>query len=250
MDPRRILASPELLELVETISRRTFKDQNLADACYLHILDELEKDDCMCLRNYKERSSLKTFLYSVITKRAIDYKRELFGRLRVPDKIADEGPLAVKVYSLIYFKGYSLRDSYSLLKDEDGYTRSYPDFLEEMKSVLKPPTLERAPTFHSLEDEAFHLAETLPHSDPNPLEAMIESADDEQREKILAVIREAAEELSDQDQALLRFAYVSDLKLAAVARMLGLPDGVARRRLEAIMTTFRKKLLAQGIRNQ
>lgn len=250
MTPQHILVMPETLRLIEKIIQKEFQDSTLADSCYIFILEKLREDDHKRLRAFAGRSSINTFLYVVISSLAIDFKRTINGRFRVPKRISQMGSAVVKSYRLRHLHGCSLREIHAILTGEDGYTKSYSDFLTEMECVLISPRAVGAHTmqFVSLNGDQM-LAETIPDPDStNPLDTLIELLDDACRTKALAVIREAVAEFSSEDQALIRLVYGSDCKISTVARMLCLPENVARRRLKALLEALREQLLARGIR--
>ena len=85
-------------------------------------------------------------------------------------------------------------------------------------------------------------------SGANPLETLIQKLDRERRILALRVIRATTEELPESDQILVRLVFGSGQSLTAAAKIIHLSASAARKRLQTLLITYRKSLLAAGIR--
>ena len=122
MDPKALLTSEDVLNKVEAVCRRRFPDQNEADECYLFVIDGLKASDYKGLRAYKGQSSLNTYLYTLINSLASDFKRQKYGRKRIPKRVSRLGEWAETVYRLVCWQRYSYKEAYDIAIIERKHT--------------------------------------------------------------------------------------------------------------------------------
>jgi DNA-directed RNA polymerase specialized sigma24 family protein len=127
------------------------------------------------------------------------------------------------------------------------YTGSYNQFIKEIEPIKKVPCREN-PAFHSIDETRESTLKNINDEGANPLEFLIQKLDRERRIKALKVIRKTTAKLSQNDQLLVRLVYASDQSVPAAAKVTGLPTSTARKRLKSLLTKYRERLLAEGIR--
>lgn len=247
MDPAAILASPEILQKIETVCRRQFSAENDRDECYIFVLDSLSDDNFKRLRAFKGRSKLSTYLYSLINSLVIDFRRQKYGRRRIPAAVSKLGEWAEAVYRLVCWQKFSFDDAYDFLRVDGLYGGSYERFMQESEKIRNAPCREN-PTFKSIDDPGSHPMQNINASDANPLESLIAALDRENRIKALSVIRTATEKLPEHDRILVRLVFGSGKPLSAAAKVIDLSASAARRRLQALLAEYKESLLAAGIR--
>jgi RNA polymerase sigma factor (sigma-70 family) len=247
MDPETILSSSNLLEKIETVCKRRFSAENDQNECALYVIDSLKADNFKRLRAFKGKSSLNTYLYTLINSLVIDFRRKQYGRRRIPAGVAKLGKWAETVYRFVCWQRFTFDDAYDFLKIDGLYTGSYIEFIKKTEPIRKAPCREN-PTFQSIDEAHQSVLKNIDDADSNPLELLIQKLEGEKRIKAIKVIRETTAALSENDQLLVRLVYGSDQSVAAAAKVIGLAASTARKRLKSLLTKYRQKLLAEGIR--
>jgi RNA polymerase sigma factor (sigma-70 family) len=247
MDPEKILSSSDLLIKIETVCKRRFSAENDQNECYVYVIDSLKADNFKRLRAFKGKSKLNTYLYSLINSLVIDFRRKQYGRRRIPAGVAKLGQWAETVYRFVCWQKFSFDDAYDFLRIDGMYSGSYIDFIKEIELIKKAPCREN-PAFQSIDETPESSFKNMNAEGSNPLDFLIQKLDREKRIKAIKVIRETTVEFSEDDQLLVRLVYGSDQSVAAAARVIGLPASTAGKRLKSLLTKYREKLLAVGIR--
>jgi len=247
MDPEKILSSSDLLAKIETVCKRRFSAENDQNECYVYVIDSLKADNFKRLRAFKGKSKLNTYLYALINSLVIDFRRKQFGRRRIPAGVAKLGKWAEAVYRFVCWQKFSFDDAYDFLRIDGLYSGSYIEFIKEIEPIKKAPCREN-PAFQSIDETPESTLKNVNAEGSNPLEFLIQKLDREKRIKAIKVIRETTVALSEDDQLLVRLVYGSDQSVAAAARVIGLPASTAGKHLKNLLTNYREKLLAIGIR--
>ena len=247
MDPEKIFSSSDLLVKIETVCKRRFSAENDQNECYLYVIDSLKADNFKRLRAFKGKSSLNTYLYALINSLVIDFRRKQYGRRRIPAGVAKLGKWAETVYRFVCWQKFSFDDAYDFLRIDGLYTGSYIEFIKETEPIRRAPCREN-PAFQAIDETHERVLKNIDDADSNPLELLIQKLDREKRIKAIKVIRETTAALSEDDQLLVRLVYGSDQSVPAAAKVIGLAASTAGKRLKNLMTIYREKLLAEGIR--
>ena len=247
MDPEKILSSSDLLVKIETVCKRRFSAENDQTECYVYVIDSLKADNFKRLRAFKGKSKLNTYLYSLINSLVIDFRRKKFGRRRIPSGVVKLGKWAEAVYRFVCWQKFTFDDAYDFLRVDGLFTGSYIEFIKETEPIRKAPCRENQ-AFQSIDETRKSSLKNINDDGSNPLEFLIQRLDRERRIKALKVIRETTAELSENDQLLVRLVYGSDKSVSAAAKVIGLPASTASKRLKRLLTKYREKLLAEGIR--
>lgn len=247
MDPEDLFSSTDFLNTLDQTCRRRFSDPNLADECYLFVLDKLKQDDGRRIKAFQGRSSLKTYLFTVINAQITEFVRHRFGRRRIPQLIVKLGELAEAVYQLVCWKRHSYQEAYELVSFRGLFSGSFQDFLQKTDPVREAPCREN-PRFAEPIDQDHDPVEQIPSDNPGPLEALLERLDMENKRRAARAIQEVSASLKDEDQLLVRLVYASEQKVAQAARVVGLNPPAARKRLKGILGKYKARLLAEGIR--
>jgi RNA polymerase sigma factor (sigma-70 family) len=246
MAPEAAVASQEVLQRIDKVSKRRFHDENEAEECALYILEGLREENCRRLRSYEGRSSYNTFLCTLINSLASDFYRKRYGRKRIPKAVSKLGAWAEALYQLVCWKSHSVSDAYEIFCLHQGYNQTFDTFLDEMEPVLKAPC-PKDPKVVSLDDPEGH-TDHLSDANQDPFEAMLEKLDQERRIRALGIIRDATSALPDEDQILLKLRFEADKPLPQIGLVLGLSENAARKKLKSILTHFKAQLLSVGIR--
>ena len=245
--PERILASSETLDKIEAICKRHFADENERNESYVFILDSLKADNFRRLRAYRGQSQLTTYLYTLVNALIVDFRRQTYGRRRIPAGVAKLGKWAEAVYRLVCWQKFSFDDAYDILQVEDLFAGPYERYIQAIAPIREAPCREN-PSFQSLNEEVSGVPENPRSTDANPLEALIDKLDRQRRVEALKIIRAATTTFAQEDQLLIRLVYASEQPVSAVAKVIGISASSARRRLKRLLNHYREQLLAAGIR--
>lgn len=250
MEPRTVLASQEVLERIDRVCKRRFRDENEAHECYLFVLESLKTSDYKRLRSFSGKSSLTTYIYSVTNALAIDFQRAKYGRRRIPETVQKLGELAEKVYRLVCWQRYSYRDAYEIIltDHQKPFAGSYGNFILSTEKVRQAPCPEN-PCYMSLDDPS-HGAQRIASSvEDNPLDLLLEKLDDEKKQIAIDVIRQTIDSLNEDEKVLVRLMFGEDQSAAASGRVLGIGPEAARKRMKSLLLKFRASLFEKGIRD-
>ena len=247
MDPEAIVSSPRTLTSIDAACRRVFRSEIEAEGCGTCVLDGLRSDGFRRLRAFEGRSRVGTFVYALINRLAVDCFRRVHGRPRPPRAVSRLGPVAEAIYRLVCLKGFSFAEAYEVLSCRGEWSGSFEEYADRFDPVRAHPCPERA-RLVSGEGAGDDRVAEHPDGGPNPLEALLVKLDRDRRIRAGRVIRAVSEELGDEDRLLVRLVYGSDHSVASAARVLGVSPTAAGKRLRRVLTTFRERLLAAGVR--
>ena len=247
VDPKSVLASEGVLHRIEAACKRRLPYGEDADECYVHVLEGLQEADYKRLRAYAGKSTLKTYLHTVTHALISDFKRKRYGRKRIPKSVSRLGPWAEAVYRLVCWLRYSYTEAYDIVLIEGLYDGSFAEFQEETGPIRTAPCREN-PSFVSPNDTSRNSTDNAEDKAPNPLEYLVEKLDGKRRLKALQIVREMTAGLSDADRLLVRLVYGSDISMSKASRVIGLSPSKAKKRLQHLLSKYREKLMAEGIR--
>lgn len=197
----------------------------------------LLEDDCAVLRKFREQSTIRTYLTTVLLHLFLDWRNAQWGRWRPSAEARRLGPTAVELERLV------LRDG--------------RDYEEAVETVIAT----QAPVSRAQCDEIWARLKRLPVRKMTSTEVLVEvpaSGDSHQRvdfedapaktHRIALAFRQALRRLDDQEQIILRLNYVNDFTAKQIAGALGLPEAKPLyRRIEQILAKLGQNLNAAGL---
>lgn len=197
----------------------------------------LIEDDYRILRAFEGRSSLKTYLTTVVLNLARDYRIREWGKWR-PSAAAERlGTVAVQLETLLHRDGRPLEEAIALLRERHGTELSAAE-LTAMAARL-PARERRRP-----EGEEALLGVAA-------AERAEQTLVDAERAAILGRARAAVEAglagLPVEDRLLLKLHFVDGLSVAAIARGLGLAQRPLYPRLHRSLASLRAAVEAAGL---
>ena len=190
--------------------------------------------DYAVFERFAGRSSLRTYLVTVVQRLFIDHLRRRFGRWRPSARARRLGVLAVRLEALLYRDHLSFTEACEMLRTNDGVTES-DVVLRDLAQQLPPRSQEGARPRH-VEDGAEPRASTP--SEPDGLLSSRETVDRCQRG-----LEAALRELDPEDRLLIRLRFEDGVSVADMARELGLDQKSLYRRLERLLADLRNVLL-------
>lgn len=195
---------------------------------------KLIDDDYAIIRKFQGRSSLKTYLTTVVSNEMKDFLNHLWGKWRHSTEAQRLGPVAIRLEKLLR-DGLSLDEAVRTLQTNHKVEMSAQD-LTEMAARL-PDRVPRT----IVGEEALEGQTSGDRADSR--------AEEEEREvmrrKVLAALEEIRKALPPEDRLILRMKG-DDFKIADISRILGLEQKPLYRRIERIFKDLREELERRG----
>jgi len=198
---------------------------------------KLLEDDCARLQKFRGRSKLSTFLTFVITNLFRDHRNHLWGKWRSSSAARKLGREAMLLERLTTRDERSLDEAIEILLTNYKVTMPRQELWaiwrqlpEKNKRRFVP--VEEAPEIEARADTAYWAEET----DAEGL-----------RRRLAAGLRDAFQELPEEDRLLLRLCFEGALSVAKIARSLGEKQRRLYYRRETALRLLREALEARGI---
>jgi RNA polymerase sigma factor for flagellar operon FliA len=229
------------LSLVDQIARTTGRRRGLGapelEDFSQSVRLRLVEHDYAILRKFQNRSSMWTYLSTVIERLAHDYCAEKWGRWRPSAKAERLGPAAITLERLVSRDGLTLEEALETMRRSDS---SSPPKADLLKIWAQLPQRVRTT------DVGEEAAAAVPS--PRTAEEMVDAA--ELREKIGRIdraLRESLEQLSTQERVLLGLRFDQDLSMVQIAKVIGGSVPTQHRRLEKAIKQLRVSLSRSGL---
>jgi RNA polymerase sigma factor for flagellar operon FliA len=228
---------PRIERIIGTLARLNRMSSDEAEDFASHVRLKLLEDDGAILRRFQGRSSLATYLTTVVTRLFLDYRREKWGRWR-PSAVAKRlGREALLLERLLYRDGISFDEAAEMLRRNHGVALSVHE-LAELAGRLPPRT--GRPVEQPDEDlERFGVEPRV-----------AEPAEDAERAamagRVEGALREVLDGLDTTDRFLVR-SLTNGLQVSEIARMLGEEQKPLYRRRDRLLRDLREQLEARGL---
>lgn len=200
----------------------------------------LIEDDYAVLRKYegRARSSLRTYLTSVILNQLFDYWRHHRGTWRVSAEARRLGPAAEALDTLLHRDRVPREEAIARLC-ASGEFRETADELRRLAERLPP----HFPRIVEGEDALDGLSEPKAGAD-----RVLKDAEHAATKRAASeALASAMAELSDEDQLVFRLRYQHDLTVPRITQMLGLEAKEVYRRCDRLRDRLRSAMERRGI---
>ncbi len=227
---------------IEHVSRFVARRQRLSAAETDDFCSEVNlaiiRGDYAILASFGGRSSLRTYLTTVIQRLFLDYRRRLWGKWRPSAEALRRGPLAMRLEILLYREGLSLDAALDTLRTNF----SCPESREAMSDLAHslPPRTSRRAMMEGGEDLT-----SVPAGDLASPEVQPEGRNTSARAQ--EIITAAMEALEPLDRIVLRMKFEGGVSVADIGRTLHLDQKRLYRRIEDLLSGFRKSLQEKGL---
>jgi RNA polymerase sigma factor (sigma-70 family) len=234
------LGHQKLIEevIAHTCRRSHFSPQDADDFEGL-VWDKLIEDNYCKIREYRGRSSFKTYITVVIKRLLFDYRDHLWGKWRNSAEALRLGPVAMRLETLLVREGYTFAEACQILWTNDKVAMSDLE-LADLRGKL-PPRIPR----HFIGEE---LLQAEPSRDPGPDERVLDQEREGNCRRVLMGLRRALDTLPAEDKVLVQMR--TEFSVANIARLRGMDQKRLYRRLDKIYDSLRKALERQGVRRQ
>ncbi len=223
--------------LLTTVCRRHAfppdESEEFASWAKLRLID----DDYAVFRKWQERSSLSTYLTTVILNLFRDYRIHRWGKWRPSAEAKRLGTVAVQLETLLARDGRSLDEAIGVLRTNLGVERS-PAELEELAARL-PPRVRRR-----FEGEAALERVAAPERPDDGVR------DGELREiagRAQQQLGDALARLEKQERLLLKLRFGDGMAVVDIARLVGEPAKPLYGRIERALGALRRELEQHGV---
>lgn len=237
MNYQRLLL--EHLELIDQIVRTTGRRRHLSTeqedfAGFVRL--RMVEDNYAILRKFQNRSSLKTYLVTVVERLSLDFCVERWGRWR-PSAAADRlGPIAVLLERLVNRDGHSLEEALEIIRTNHASALSS----RELRAIwAQLPARTRTTEVGEDAAAAVNSGET----------ADLNVEDAERRasiERLERTLRSAFATIPSHDRVLVALRYDQELPMVELARLTGKSVPTLHRHLDRAIKQLRRALTSAG----
>jgi RNA polymerase sigma factor (sigma-70 family) len=233
-----IEALPVIDAVIRDLGRRYRLSRDEREEFAGNVKVRLMEDDYAVLRRFEGRSSLATFLRTVIARQFLDERVKAWGRWRPSADALRLGPTAVALERLLERQRMSLEEAIENL-------RSCDETLDERALRALATHLPHRVTRHRLVDATAleHVAAT----EPSPEQVFADEQAAEGRASTGAALHAATAALPARDRLLLRLRYVQGATVAEIARVLGEEQKPLYRQIERLLSKLRAALEDRGV---
>jgi RNA polymerase sigma factor (sigma-70 family) len=233
-----IAALPDIERVSRHVARRHRLTPSETDDFCSEVSLNIIEDNYAVLASFQGRSSLRTYLTTVIQRLFLDYRRRLWGKWRPSAEATRRGPLAVRLEILLHRDGLSFDEALETLRTNFACEEAR-DTLSAMANAF-PPRTSRRPVNEAAEEFA-----TVPASVVNHPDSQFEGG--ETGVRVQSAIDAAMIALEAVDRIVLRMRFEDDVSVADIARALHLDQKKLYRRIEELLKGFRNSMEEKGL---
>lgn len=231
---------PHIDKVVAHLCRRHHFKKEECEDFHSYVKVKLLEDDCAVLRKFQGRSSLKTYLTTVVVNLMKDYQNHLWGKWRPSAEAERLGPVAVLLEKLLVRDGYSFDEAVQILQTNHNVEMSWQE-IHAMAAKLPPRSTRQMEG----EEEMRNLAAPGERPDDRLEEREREAA----RRKAFEALLEVRKTLPKEDQLILKMQG-DGFSVADISRSLGLDQKKLYRRIQKTLAWLRQELGRRGIRTE
>jgi RNA polymerase sigma factor for flagellar operon FliA len=224
---------PVIERAVSHVARRNALSPNEAEEFGSWARVRLMDRDFAILGKFRERSSISTYLATVLGNLYHDYRNHIWGKWRASAAAERLGPIAMLLEKLVWRDGYGFREAIGVMRSR-GVTLT---------------DMELARMYREIPTRAGDREVSLDDVDPIALadDSLAAAPSAEERELLVRAVESAVEQLSNEDKLITRMRFWDGRTVAEIARALCLEQRPLYRRIEAIKDRLRETLMRSGI---
>jgi RNA polymerase sigma factor for flagellar operon FliA len=230
------------LDLIDRVIAFTCRRHRLSpadtDDFASHVKLRLIEDDYAILRQFRGRSSLRTYLTVVIQRLFLDFRIKAWGKWRPSAEAKRRGAVAILLERLMIRDGHTFEEAYELLTTNHGVTESRPA-LERMAGELPVRARRRFESDDALTD--------VPSRGKAPDETLAGRETHDAAARLSSALAGLTGSLDTQDRLILVMRFEDGRTVAEIAATLGLDQKRLYRRFDKLLRELRTGLEAAGI---
>jgi RNA polymerase sigma factor (sigma-70 family) len=229
---------PMIEELIRFTARRHRCRGEEADEFASLARLKLIADDYAVLRKFTGRSTLRTYLNTVLRRSFLDYRVQRLGKWRPSARAKRLGRVAERLEVLLNREKRSFDEACQILRVNEGATESESE-LAGIAARLPARRLRRTESQSVLEEIAVpaEVAEGFAH------------ADDKQRhcERVHGILRDGLDRLTSQERLILRLRFLEGMAPRQITRAVGLKPPSLYRRTGQVLDRLRRHFQSEGL---
>ena len=239
MDYQRLLLDHLDLvdQIVRTIGRRRHLSATERDDFASFVNLRLVDDNYAILRKFQKRSSLWTYLATVIERLSLDFCAEKWGRWR-PSAMAERlGHVAILLERLVTRDSHTIDEAIELVRTNHNVALSDA----ELRKIW-----DQLPVRVRTTEVSEEAAASVSSNDSS--ESRIEDADRRERiERLQRALASAFDQLAAQDRVIIALRFDQDLSMVEIAKLTGSSVPTLHRRLDKSVKQLRLALTHAGL---
>ena len=225
---------PVIDQVVQSIGRRhrlpADAIEELQSAVHLKIID----NDYEVLRKFEGRSSIRTYLTSVVQRHFLDSRTAVWGRWRPCACARRAGPAGVLLDQLLTRDAVSLDEAVARVRERYDVSELA---LRSLAAQIPVRTPRRFVGEESLDEVAVDAGPATPAT----------TVGRDEGDRAESALHAALNALGNEDQIILKYRFVYALQVSQISRLTGLEQKPLYRRLEGIFKVMRREMEAQGL---
>lgn len=229
---------PDIERVTQHLARRHRLSPSETDDFLSEVNLAIIQGDYAILSSFEGRSSLRTYLTTVIHRLFLDFRRKSWGKWRPSAQALRLGPVALRLELLVCRDGLSLEEAVETLRTNFACDQS-PESLRDLAARL-PRRLSRRTL-----PEAEEVLASLPAGDLERPDAQLDGA--RISESAQGLISDVMATLGPEDRIVLRMRFEDGISVADIARTLRLDQKRLYRRLDDILQVLRRSLEERGL---
>jgi RNA polymerase sigma factor (sigma-70 family) len=233
----------ENVDLIRQIARFVAQRHNLsredAEELASTVMLKIVESDYEVVRKFEGRSTLRTYLTTIIQRVFLDERTARWGKWRPSAQARRLGPAAILFDQLVTRDGVAVTDAVAEVRNR--YTDA--PSIDQLRDLAA--TLPRRMSRQFVSDD--HLDDVPASGSSSPLDERVEHDEVRRVEDALAA---ALQQISVEERVILTMRFQHDLSIAQIARLTGLEEKQLYYRLSAIMKVLRRELEARGVTRQ
>jgi RNA polymerase sigma factor for flagellar operon FliA len=227
---------PEIERAARFVARRNRLSAVEAEELLAEAKLALIDHDYRILGQFEGRSSLRTYLLTVIQRLFLDRRRRQWGKWRPSARATRLGPLALRLESLLYRDGLSLDEACQVMESQGSSTEARVELV-----ALAGQLPVRTKTIEVPIDDDPAVDAASPGDPETRLRGQLTA------ERCQAALERALRSLPADDRVVLRLRFEDGVSVADIARGFRLDQKGLYRRIDRVLAGFRRALEADGI---
>ena len=238
MDYERLIVDnlPLVDSVVRTIARRHQLSPDEADELGSSVRLKLVENEYEVLRKFEGRSGLRTYLTTVVTHHFLDERNARWGKWRPSAQARRLGPVAVLLDQLLTRDRLPFDAAVQAIETRYGQAVSRT----ELHAIAQQLPLRSSRMF--VGEEALENVPAASHGD-----ALVSDERQRTADRVERALETVLQQLGDEDRAILRLRFWSNLKLARIAELLNVPAKPFYRRVDELMRMLRAAMQGEGV---
>lgn len=223
---------PLIDRLIALIARRNALSASDAEEFAAWAHEKIIDGDYAVIRKFGGRSSLSTYLTTVLVNLFRDYRNARWGRWRPSAEAKRRGPVGIRLEELIYRDGHTMREAVQILRT--------------LGAPLSEADLVRIAT--ALPARRSHNEVSIDSVEATSVSVYPEAVRDADDQLVLEeLLHSLVASLPPEDAMIMRMRFWSEMSVADIARVLRVEQKPLYRRLECIQATLRAALESRGV---